>query len=105
MFYEFDYDVDSFGSVFTVTNDIDTEEEFDLDIPNDFDEDEDDILDAFYDFQRRLYERVSGGDKIEASTVDFYSDYYKDVHGFRPRGELISWLTVNGIIDDYNDNN
>lgn len=45
--------------------------------------------------------RIRNGEPIYTSQIDVYSDLFKDVHGFRPRG-MMEWLTgYDNIIDDY----
>lgn len=67
---------------------------------------EDDTSDQFFEDQLleyadSLHDRIRNGEPIYTSQIDLYSDLFKDVHGFRPRG-IMQWLTeYDNIIDDY----
>ena len=108
MFYDYEFDFDSFGTVYKVN--LNEEESFDQDMIDysfdDYYEYEDDPFEQFFEDQLmeyadRLHDRIRNGEPIYTSQIDVYSDLFKDVHGFRPRG-IMQWLTeYDNIIDDY----
>ena len=108
MFYDYEFDFDSFGTVYKVN--LNEEESFDQDMIDysfdDYYEYEDDPFEQFFEDQLMeyadsLHDRIRNGEPIYTSQIDVYSDLFKDVHGFRPRG-IMQWLTeYDNIIDDY----
>ena len=108
MFYDYEFDFDSFGTVYKVN--LNEEESFDQDMIDysfdDYYEYEDDPFEQFFEDQLMeyadsLHDRIRNGDPIYTSQIDLYSDLFKDVYGFRPRG-IMQWLTeYDNIIDDY----
>ena len=108
MFYDYEFDFDSFGTVYKVN--LNEEESFDQDMIDysfdDYYEYEDDPFEQFFEDQLMeyadsLHDRIRNGEPIYTSQIDLYSDLFKDVHGFRPRG-IMQWLTeYDNIIDDY----
>ena len=108
MFYDYAFDFDSFGTVYKVN--LNEEESFDQDMIDysfdDYYEYEDDPFEQFFEDQLMeyadsLHDRIRNGEPIYTSQIDVYSDLFKDVHGFRPRG-IMQWLTeYDNIIDDY----
>ena len=108
MFYDYEFDFDSFGTVYKVN--LNEEESFDQDMIDysfdDYYEYEDDPFEQFFEDQLleyadSLHDRIRNGEPIYTSQIDVYSDLFKDVHGFRPRG-MMEWLTgYDNIIDDY----
>lgn len=88
MFYDYEFDFDSFGTVYTVN--LNEEESF-----------EQFFEDQLLEYADSLHDRIRNGEPIYTSQIDLYSDLFKDVHGFRPRG-IMQWLTeYDNIIDDY----
>lgn len=108
MFYDYEFDFDSFGTVYKVN--LSEEESFDQDMIDysfdDYYEYEEDPFEQFFEDQLveyadSLHDRIRNGEPIYTSQIDLYSDLFKDVHGFRPRG-IMQWLTeYDNIIDDY----
>ena len=108
MFYDYEFDFDSFGTVYKVN--LNEEESFKQDMMDqsfdDYYEYEDDPFEQFFEDQLMeyadsLHDRIRNGEPIYTSQIDLYSDLFKDVHGFRPRG-IMQWLTeYDNIIDDY----
>lgn len=106
MFYDYEFDFDSFGTVYKVN--FNEEESFEQDMmDHPFDDCyEDDPFEQFFEDQLleyadSLHDRIRNGEPIYTSQIDLYSDLFKDVHGFRPRG-IMQWLTeYDNIIDDY----
>ena len=108
MFYDYEFDFDSFGTVYKVN--LNEEESFDQDMIDysfdDYYEYEDDPFEQFFEDQLMeyadsLHDRIRNGDPIYTSQIGLYSDLFKDVHGCRPRG-IMQWLTeYDNIIDDY----
>lgn len=108
MFYDYEFDFDSFGTVYKVN--LNEEESFDQDMIDysfdDYYEYEEDPFEQFFEDQLleyadSLHDRIRNGEPIYTSQIDLYSDLFKDVHGFRPRG-IMQWLTeYDNIIDDY----
>ena len=106
MFYDYEFDFDSFGTVYKVNlNDDESVEQGMTDYSFD-DYYEDDTSDQFFEDQLleyadSLHDRIRNGEPIYTSQIGLYSDLFKDVHGFRPRG-MMGWLTeYDNIIDDY----
>jgi hypothetical protein len=101
MFYDYEFDFDSFGTVYTVN--LNEEESFEQDMMDYY---EDDTSDQFFEDQLleyadSLHDRIRNGEPIYTSQIGLYSDLFKDVYGFRPRG-MMEWLTeYDNIIDDY----
>ena len=106
MFYDYEFDFDSFGTVYKVNlNDDESVEQGMMD--QSFDDCyEDDTFEQFFEDQLMEYadslrNRIRNGEPIYTSQIDVYSDLFKDVHGFRPRG-MMEWLTgYHNIINDY----
>lgn len=106
MFYDYEFDFDSFGTVYKVN--LNEEESFEQDMMDQSFDDyyEEDPFDQFFEDQLleyadSLHDRIRNGDPIYTSQIDLYSDLFKDVYGFRPRG-IMQWLTeYDNIIDDY----
>ena len=106
MFYDYEFDFDSFGTVYKVN--LNEEESFEQDMMDYSFEDcyEEDPFEQFFEDQLMEYadslqDRIRNGEPIYTSQIDLYSDLFKDVHGFRPRG-IMQWLTeYDNIIDDY----
>ena len=106
MFYDYEFDFDSFGTVYTVN--LNEEESFEQDMmDHPFDDCyEDDTSDQFFEDQLleyadSLHDRIRNGEPIYTSQTGLYSDLFKDVYGFRPR-VIMQWLTeYDNIIDDY----
>lgn len=106
MFYDYEFDFDSFGTVYKVN--LNEEESFEQDMTDYSFEDcyEEDPFDQFFEDQLleyadSLHDRIRNGDPIYTSQIGLYSDLFKDVYGFRPRG-MMGWLTeYDNIIDDY----
>lgn len=108
MFYDYEFDFDSFGTVYKVN--LNDEESFEQDMMDysfdDYYEHEEDPFEQFFEDQLleyadSLHDRIRNGEPIYTSQIDLYSDLFKDVHGFRPRG-IMQWLTeYDNIIDDY----
>ena len=106
MFYDYEFDFDSFGTVYKVN--LNEEESFKQDMMDQSFDDyyEEDPFDQFFEDQLleyadSLHDRIRNGEPIYTSQIDLYSDLFKDVHGFRPRG-IMQWLTgYDNIIDDY----
>lgn len=106
MFYDYEFDFDSFGTVYKVN--LNEEESFEQDMMDQSSDDyyEEDSFDQFFEDQLleyadSLHDRIRNGEPIYTSQIDLYSDLFKDVHGFRPRG-IMQWLTeYDNIIDDY----
>ena len=106
MFYDYEFNFDSFGTVYKVN--LNEEESFEQDMmDHPFDDCyEDDPFEQFFEDQLLEYadslrDRIRNGEPIYTSQIDLYSDLFKDVHGFRPRG-IMQWLTeYDNIIDDY----
>lgn len=101
MFYDYEFDFDSFGTVYKVN--LNEEESFEQDMMDYY---EDDTSDQFFEDQLleyadSLHDRIRNGEPIYTSQIGLYSDLFKDVYGFRPRG-MMEWLTeYDNIIDDY----
>lgn len=101
MFYDYEFDFDSFGTVYKVN--LNEEESFEKDMMDYY---EDDTSDQFFEDQLleyadSLHDRIRNGEPIYTSQIGLYSDLFKDVYGFRPRG-MMEWLTeYDNIIDDY----
>ena len=106
MFYDYEFDFDSFGTVYKVN--LNEEESFKQDMMDQSFDDyyEEDPFDQFFEDQLleyadSLHDRIRNGEPIYTSQIDLYSDLFKDVYGFRPRG-IMQWLTeYDNIIDDY----
>lgn len=110
MFYDYEFNFDSFGTVYKVN--LNEEESLEQDMTgysfDDYYEDcyEEDPFEQFFEDQLleyadSLHDRIRNGEPIYTSQIDVYSDLFKDVHGFRPRG-MMEWLTgYDNIIDDY----
>ena len=106
MFYDYEFNFDSFGTVYKVN--LNEEESFEQDMTDySFDDYyEDDTSDQFFEdqlleYSGSLHDRIRNGEPIYTSQIDVYSDLFKDVHGVRPRG-MVEWLTkYDNIIDDY----
>ena len=103
MFYDYEFDFDSFGTVDTV--DLNEEESFEQDMmDHPFDdcyEDEQFFEDQLLEYADSLHDRIRNGEPIYTSQIGLYSDLFKDVYGFRPR-VILQWLTeYDNIIDDY----
>ena len=108
MFYDYEFDFDSFGTVYKVN--LNEEESLEQDMTDysfdDYYEYEEDPFDQFFEDQLleyadSLHDRIRNGEPIYTSQIDLYSDLFKDVHGFRPHG-MMGWLTeYDNIIDDY----
>ena len=106
MFYDYEFDFDSFGTVYKVN--LNEEESFEQDMMDQSFDDcyEDDPFDQFFEDQLMeyadsLHDRIRNGDPIYTSQIGLYSDLFKDVYGFRPHG-MMEWLTgYHNIINDY----
>ena len=108
MFYDYEFDFDSFGTVYKVN--LNEEESFEQDMIDysfdDYYEYEDDPFEQFFEDQLleyadSLHDRIRNGEPIYTSQIGLYSDLFKDVYGFRPR-VIMQWLTeYDNIIDDY----
>lgn len=99
MSYDVSYDFDSMGNVIAEDIEIQEEDYVDpsFDVEDSYDEDMR-ILGEFRGYENFLREKINKGEMIYESSIDFYSDYHKDAYGFRPD---VSWLRVNGTINDY----
>lgn len=100
MFYDYEFNFDSFGTVYKVN--LNEEESFD-DYEDCYEEDPFDQFfeDQLLEYADSLHDRIRNGDPIYTSQIGLYSDLFKDVYGFRPRG-MMGWLTeYDNIIDDY----
>ena len=106
MFYDYEFNFDPFGTVYKVN--LNEEESLEQDMMDQSFDDyyEEDPFDQFFEDQLleyadSLHDRIRNGDPIYTSQIDLYSDLFKDVYGFRPRG-IMQWLTeYDNIIDDY----
>lgn len=100
MFYDYEFDFDSFRTVYKVN--LNEEESFD-DYEDCYEEDpfEQFFEDQLLEYADSLHDRIRNGEPIYTSQIDLYSDLFKDVNGFRPHG-MIEWLTgYHNIINDY----
>lgn len=106
MFYDYEFEFDSFGTVIQVS--LEEEEAFEQDMMDDPFDDcyEEDPFEQFFEDQLMEYAdtlraRIRNGEPIYSSQIDVYADLFKDVYNVRPHG-MLGWLTsYENIIDDY----